>query len=306
MGGIVNSRLGASALALVAVLLVSGCTGAAPNSSTSTAAPSTVASHAPENGGIEGLVTDDEARPVGGAAVGIIGGNQTTTSAAGAFAFSDLPPGNYKLAARAIGFRDTAKAVDVAAGAVTKVTLAMASVAADLNATAPNVLTSTNNMLFLHIISSPRKYWINDTEKMGSGETARAGVNALAFALGAGTYSFNIPIEPELAAPAALDKSKTVDIVLFVGPFFTGDDVGKLTISTEVLNGETKVMAGAGQDVTIMPDTITELKWSVAPEVDGLDNMKPLTWVIRADGASVGISIGANGNVKSSIKFPVT
>ena len=288
--------------------MLSGCAGAADTKSSPTTPPvSTVASYTPQLGGIEGVVIDEEARPIAGATIGIVGGNgsMVSSSAAGAFAFSDLEPGNYKLAAQAVGFRDAAKAVDVLAGDVSKVNFTLEAIAVDANASAPNLLTATNNALFLHIISSPRKYWINDTEKMGAGEIARAGVNVLGWALGAGTYSFSIPIEPELAASAALDKSKTVDIVLFVGPFFTNNDVGRLTISTKILNGDTVVMAGAGQEVTIMPDTIQELKWSVAPEVDSLDHMKTLTWVIKADGASVGMSIGSKGNEKSRIIFPV-
>lgn len=292
---------------LVVALLVSGCAGAGPNSATNSGPPiSTVATFTPDTGGIEGVVLDEEAKPVGGATVGIVGvGTVVKSSAAGAFAFSELEPGDYKLAVEAVGFHDTVVPARVVAGNTTKITFRLVAVATTGEGSLDNFLSATNNVVWLHIISSPRKYWMNDTQKTGAGETQRAGMNALAWALGAGSAGFSIPLEPELAAPVLLDKGKTVDITLFVGPFFTANDVGKLTVSVEVMNGATRIAAGAAKEVTIMPDTIEELKWSVNPETDVIDNMMDLTWVIKADGATVGMSIGAKNNVKSSIAFPV-
>ena len=182
---------------------------------------------------------------------------------------------------------------------------AMALSAGDAGARRPNLLTVLNNTVYLHTIEAPYKVWANDTATTGPRETPSAGYNALAWLTGSGTAMFNVNLEPSLAASVALDPARTIDVRLFVGPYFVNEGVGRVMVSTEILSGATRVVAGAPKDVTIAQGTISELRWSVVPAVDRLDASKQLTWVIRADGATVGMSIGAKDGVKSSIIFPV-
>jgi hypothetical protein len=112
---------------LIIALFMAGCADSAPktvaSSSATSAAPATVTA---DTGGIEGTVTDDELRPIMNAEVAIVStGAATKTDTAGKFSFSELPAGSVKILVQRLGFESTGKKVDVVAGEITSVSIAM-------------------------------------------------------------------------------------------------------------------------------------------------------------------------------------
>lgn len=110
-------------LMLLAVA-VGGCADGATKSA-ETPPPPTTAVVTASTGGIEGTLVDDEQSPVGGATVGIrlVGGgreNSTTSSAAGAYAFSGLEPAEYELVVQSPFFKAVSKKATVIAGEVVR------------------------------------------------------------------------------------------------------------------------------------------------------------------------------------------
>lgn len=75
------------------------------------------------NGGIEGLVHDDNFLPVHNAivALGDLPEIQATTDEAGRFSLSHVPAGQHPLYASALGYNSAGKSIEVASGVVTQV-----------------------------------------------------------------------------------------------------------------------------------------------------------------------------------------
>lgn len=113
----------AAAGALVAILLLAGCTGPSSHRAASTD-PSVAATPTAsgDQGSISGAMTDEEQRPIKGVDVGLLQTNRTTsTDANGRFTLNGLEPGRYSLAAGRVGYEPFARAVEVKAGEVTDV-----------------------------------------------------------------------------------------------------------------------------------------------------------------------------------------
>ena len=117
-------------LAIVAILLLAGCTGSptsTPTSPPATTAPTATASDV--TGSIEGLVTNDETLPLEGASIGLQDTSLTaTTDAAGKFVFNDLEPGDYKVFASKLGYGSAGRAVTVIAGEIAAVQLQLEAI----------------------------------------------------------------------------------------------------------------------------------------------------------------------------------
>lgn len=112
-------------LLLILLAVAAGCAG--PASPVKGGAPS--ASFDGESGGIEGVVMDDEERPLSGATVQLVGAHRSTnTTEDGRFAFSQLPPTTYLLLAEKSGFVKRQVPVDVPQGNVSRVRIALAPV----------------------------------------------------------------------------------------------------------------------------------------------------------------------------------
>lgn len=120
--------------AVVAVLLLAGCTAQGPGSDAGTPAadgeapdaPSPAASATPDDmaGSVTGLVLNEEELPVVGVQVSVVETRATTTSdALGKFTFNHLEPGEYRLVFERVGYEDAAKAATVAAGQIFEVTV---------------------------------------------------------------------------------------------------------------------------------------------------------------------------------------
>lgn len=126
--------------ACVAVLLlsVSGCVG-----SESTSGPLAGLSEAPSfddtTGAIHILVTDDELAPIANATVGVVTATgerdaalvPVMTSLSGEAVLSNLPPATYHVQAVALGYESSNKAVDVRAGEVAEIQLALIRLPSD-------------------------------------------------------------------------------------------------------------------------------------------------------------------------------
>lgn len=98
-----------AAVAVLLLLLASGCSGKG-------GAPGPTAA-APGHGAIEGVVVSPAIAPLAGVAVRLEpGGSNVTTDKDGRFAFPDLAPGAYAVQAARKGFRPQQTTVEVAAG----------------------------------------------------------------------------------------------------------------------------------------------------------------------------------------------
>jgi len=79
-----------------------------------------------DNGGIQGLVTDDSLLPIQGALVGLAETDLVSmTDAEGRFTFSDLAPGDYVLQSARLGYTSAVKRVTVTAGAAVDANLVL-------------------------------------------------------------------------------------------------------------------------------------------------------------------------------------
>jgi hypothetical protein len=106
------------AVALAFAIVLAGCVAPEPKAS---APPPPTATKTDSTGGIEGHVITDEVQPIANAQVALHGKDlQTTTDEAGAFAFSDLEPGEYTILAAALGRFSKQDVVTVAAGEITR------------------------------------------------------------------------------------------------------------------------------------------------------------------------------------------
>jgi hypothetical protein len=80
-------------------------------------------------GAVAGFVLDDEDGPLAKAEVGLklpADLRRMNTTTAGEFAFEQVPPGRHQLLAQRIGFESYAGTIDVAAGAIARVTIRLA------------------------------------------------------------------------------------------------------------------------------------------------------------------------------------
>lgn len=106
-------------VAVVALLTVAGCLGLGGEDSSSSDAPET-ASVSEDTGGIEGVVTDEAVQPIPGANVTLVDLDRTTEATEdGAYAFSEVEPGEHTLRVEAEGHLGTEETVSVRAGEVT-------------------------------------------------------------------------------------------------------------------------------------------------------------------------------------------
>lgn len=79
-----------------------------------------------QNGGIRGIVLDDEERPLAGVEVGLVVLEATATTAEnGTFEFRGVPAGAHTIAANRLGYVSIAKSVDVAPGEVADITITL-------------------------------------------------------------------------------------------------------------------------------------------------------------------------------------
>jgi hypothetical protein len=129
-------------LALVGILLTSAFAGCiASEAGTEASAAPEVSSGPAEfddsTGGIQGLVTDDELNPIGKAQAGLKKSDVITTDMmaltddSGHFTISLVPPGTHLLFVQAIGFEASAKKVEVIAGQVVEVNVALPGLPSD-------------------------------------------------------------------------------------------------------------------------------------------------------------------------------
>jgi hypothetical protein len=113
-------------------LLLSGCAGTTATNSDVPAQPSSDVVAAgdalPDAATLQGLVLDDAQLPIPNAIVGVLELSlQAATDAAGAFRFTNLPPGAYTLSAAALGYTSTSKRVTLEAnGELTQVLMLVA------------------------------------------------------------------------------------------------------------------------------------------------------------------------------------
>lgn len=104
-------------VAIVLALILAGCAGPEKDDKLP---PPPSASKSDSTGGIEGHTITDEIQPIRNAQVALSGHNQSTvTDAAGAFAFSNLEPGEYTILAAALGYFSAQSNVAVVAGEIT-------------------------------------------------------------------------------------------------------------------------------------------------------------------------------------------
>lgn len=115
---------------LTAMTGLAGCAGAkAGVKETEAEVQSTVSATgeaAADAGSIEGFVTDDALIPIPGASVAVLELSLTaTTDDTGAFAFTNLAPGKYGVAAAALGYDSASKNVDVRANEASRVSFSL-------------------------------------------------------------------------------------------------------------------------------------------------------------------------------------
>lgn len=103
------------------ILLLAGCIG---QDKKEDVPPAPTASKTDSTGGIDGNIITDEIQPIANAQVALNGQNQSaTTDQAGAFAFSNLEPGQYTILAAALGYFSAQHTVEVVAGEVADATI---------------------------------------------------------------------------------------------------------------------------------------------------------------------------------------
>lgn len=115
-----------AAVVLLFVLGLSGCIGGSAGSSGVEAKVDVDASFSEDTGAIRGIVTSTELQPLAGARVTILElSREANTSEAGVFAFSEIPPGDYKLVVEALGYTSIARALSVLVGQITELNVAL-------------------------------------------------------------------------------------------------------------------------------------------------------------------------------------
>lgn len=106
--------------------LFSGCVGGTADSESVGAGVQESLAFDADTGAIRGLVTSTELQPIVGARITILEtGVSTNTSADGSFFFSSLAPATHQLVFEALGYVSVARKVDVLAGEVAEVRVAL-------------------------------------------------------------------------------------------------------------------------------------------------------------------------------------
>ncbi len=117
------------ALFAVASMVLAGCAGGSDVLEDDGTVPSGPATFDEETGGIEGVVTDEESRPVVGAQVGILQlGFETTTEETGRFVFNNVAPGKQAVVVQKLGYQSASRVVDVVPGQSATVQLELTTI----------------------------------------------------------------------------------------------------------------------------------------------------------------------------------
>lgn len=122
------------AVLIPAMVLLSGCTGSddgGPAGSSSNGPLSSAPEPQPTEGfgSVAGNLTDEEARPIPGAHVGLLATDfEATTDESGRFTFNGVEPGEYNLFAEKIGFVADGRVVTVVAGEVADASFSLTSI----------------------------------------------------------------------------------------------------------------------------------------------------------------------------------
>jgi hypothetical protein len=126
-------------IVLLSLVSFAGCVGSEAGvdpgvKSTEAAAP---AEFDDSTGGVQGIVVDDESRPISGATIGILKSAAiesdlvATSDSVGAFSISRIPPGDHMLNAQALGYDAAAKRITIVAGEVVELTLVLTPLPVD-------------------------------------------------------------------------------------------------------------------------------------------------------------------------------
>jgi len=120
---------------LVATVLVAGCAGGEDQDTPEPEPSSTVSAGdgnettTPDQGAIEGVVKDDELQPISGVTVAIRELSvKAESDESGAFAFTDVPVGDYVVDAAKLGFAAAAEKVSVVAGETAKLEFGLVTI----------------------------------------------------------------------------------------------------------------------------------------------------------------------------------
>ena len=175
-----------------------------------------------------------------------------------------------------------------------------------------NELTPGRNMVYLHAQNAPRVYWLStikgeDKIEMAKHDMDCAGYNSLAVALGTAVSEWHLAISPVLPRTAFLDVTKPIHVQMFICPFFNQQDIGSVTITTKILNGEKVVAEGDAKSV-IYQANIVKLEWDLMPKEAKISSGETFDWYVRAEGvyvAGIGLGICRKCETQSSLTFPV-
>lgn len=276
-------RLLVLAMGMLVLTAFSGCVGGegadvkASNPPPS-AAPPTVTE---DTGSISGTVLDDEALPIVGADVAIIGGGEygSKTDDGGKFTINEVPPGSVKIVAQKLGFESIGRNVDVLAGEVATVTLTLKAIEIvnayhdtfDFNgmfvcgvSSPAAVVTPCRNVpeeksTFAVAVKADVKTYIDAmTWQSSAPGTSKVMRNALSVSPGSGSANMNGP-SPNIAR---VDEIKTkadskVNHVIWIGYTGTSDPTSIIAISIQQkFHVLTSVFYGveAPEDYTGLPD----------------------------------------------------
>lgn len=114
---------------------------------------------------------------------------------------------------------------------------------------------------------------------------------------------WDLVLTPAISTPVQLDKTKTIDITLFLG--YT-QGAGQVDVSTTLTLGGATVAEGETKTVTFVA-AMEKVTWSVTPAMDVLQPSGDLTWHIEAYGISPGTYMGFRDEVggQSNIVLPI-
>jgi hypothetical protein len=133
-------------------------------------------------------------------------------------------------------------------------------------------------------------------------------------ALGSGNLvnsdvTWTITLAPALAGALVLDTESPIVATAYIG---ASQGVGRVTVSTQLLHGETVVAEGDGQAHTVTPATAAPdglygtVDWEMTPTVERLEPGADLVWTITASGSSSSIFVGiGEGRGRSNIALPI-